>query len=227
MTSLTLSFDNGPSPEVTTRVLDILAERDLRAYFFVVGEQVARPGGRDLVNRAAAEGHVIGNHTMTHDEPFGLLADDAHVADEIEKPQDLLLELGVVADPPLFRPFGLGGAIGPHLLSRPATDHLIDGGYTVALWNSVPRDWERPTEWPALALADLDRRDPAGGPDPDDHHVVMVLHDLPTGAMDALPHFLDEVARRGIEVTLDLPDSCVPIRGGTVTGDDLDHLVAH
>lgn len=215
MASLTLTFDNGPSPEVTPFVLDALAERGLDAYFFVVGRQIDQPGGRELVRRIADAGHVVGNHTMTHDEPLGLADDGSHVAEEIAATQQLLLDLGVVADPPLFRPFGLGGKLGPHLLSAPATDHLVEHGYSVVLWNSVPRDWELPTEWLELAWADLRAHD----------HTVMVLHDLPTGAMYALPAFLDRVLADQIPVTLDLPDSCLPIQAG-VPQPDLARYVA-
>ncbi len=66
---LTLSFDNGPDPEATPRVLDVLAERGLKATFFVVGEQLR--AHRALAERAHAEGHWIGNHTLTHPRPLG------------------------------------------------------------------------------------------------------------------------------------------------------------
>ena len=115
----------------------------------------------------------------------------------------------------LFRPFGRGGLLVPHLLSPAAADHLVAEDYTVVLWNSVPRDLEDATGWSERALADLDRND----------HVVLVLHDLPTGAMYHLPAFLDRVAGDGVEVTLELPDSCVPIRRG-VPADSLAGYVA-
>jgi peptidoglycan/xylan/chitin deacetylase (PgdA/CDA1 family) len=58
-----LTFDDGPNP-VTSKFLDLLAEYEIKASFFVIGANVQkRP---DLVSRAVAEGHVIGNHSMTH-----------------------------------------------------------------------------------------------------------------------------------------------------------------
>ena len=66
MFDLTLSFDNGPEPDVTPAVLDILARRNLRATFFVIGDKLAQPGRRALAERAHAEGHWIGNHSYTH-----------------------------------------------------------------------------------------------------------------------------------------------------------------
>ena len=63
---VTLTFDNGPAPGTTESVLDVLAERGIAATFFVVGTMLEAPGARALAERAAAEGHWIGNHSMTH-----------------------------------------------------------------------------------------------------------------------------------------------------------------
>jgi peptidoglycan/xylan/chitin deacetylase (PgdA/CDA1 family) len=70
---VTLTFDNGPWTGVTENVLDTLRERGLHSTFFVVGTQMHK--ARDLAVRAAAEGHWIGNHTMTHTVTFGDGAD--------------------------------------------------------------------------------------------------------------------------------------------------------
>ena len=59
-----LTFDDGPHPEYTPRVLDVLAEYHAQATFFVVGQQCERYP--DLVRRISAEGHAIGNHTYSH-----------------------------------------------------------------------------------------------------------------------------------------------------------------
>jgi peptidoglycan/xylan/chitin deacetylase (PgdA/CDA1 family) len=58
-----LSFDDGPHPEYTPAVLDRLAAFGIRAAFFLVGKRVADPA---LVQRIAAAGHVLGNHTFAH-----------------------------------------------------------------------------------------------------------------------------------------------------------------
>jgi peptidoglycan/xylan/chitin deacetylase (PgdA/CDA1 family) len=215
MSRLTLTFDNGPSRQVTPAVLDVLADRGLRATFFVVGEQLARPGGRELAKRAHAEGHWIGNHTMTHSVPFGDTIDAPYLVREIDWTQTMIGELAH-ADR-LFRPFGRGGVLDEHLFSGEAIDHLRHGGYSVVLWNSVPRDWEDTTGWPERVMADLERED----------WVVVVVHDLPTGAMDQLPRFLDHLAAEGVDVVQELPDSCVPIRRGQLIGAGaLDGLIA-
>ena len=210
---LTLSFDNGPSPDVTPGVLDELARRELRATFFVCGKDVRDAAKRAIVERAHAEGHRIGNHTQTHTVELGATSDEAAPAREIGAAQQAL---GTLAAPERwFRPYGAGGVLGPRLLSPAAVTYLTDGAYSCVLWNSVPRDWENPASWPERALADLER----------EAWTLLVLHDVATGAMRALPRFLDKVIERGIDITHDLPPACVPIRAGRVVGS-LDGLVA-
>jgi hypothetical protein len=95
------------------------------------------------------------------------------------------------------------------VLSAPAIDYLKENAYSCVLWNSVPRDWEDPDAWIERALADVNSND----------WTVVVLHDLPTGAMQRLPRFLDELDARGADVVQEFPDACVPIRNGEVVGD--------
>jgi peptidoglycan/xylan/chitin deacetylase (PgdA/CDA1 family) len=54
---VTLTFDNGPEPAVTPRVLDVLAQADIKATFFVLGSKLAEPERRAIAKRAHAEGH--------------------------------------------------------------------------------------------------------------------------------------------------------------------------
>ena len=204
---VTLTFDNGPWPGVTEHVLDTLAERDVRSTFFVVGQQLRK--ARALAERAAADGHWIGNHTMTHSVPLG---DGADPVDEIDATQALI---GSLAHPSRwFRPFGRGGVLDERLLSPTAVEHLQRNDYSCVLWNSVPRDWEDPDAWIDRCLADVERND----------WTVVVLHDLPTGAMDRLPQFLDLLRVGGAEIVQEFPDAVVPIRDGMLVGS-LDGLV--
>jgi peptidoglycan/xylan/chitin deacetylase (PgdA/CDA1 family) len=65
--SLCLTFDDGPHPEYTPALLDVLAQHQIKATFFLLGNNVvAHP---ELVERLVREGHVIGNHSMTHLNP--------------------------------------------------------------------------------------------------------------------------------------------------------------
>jgi peptidoglycan/xylan/chitin deacetylase (PgdA/CDA1 family) len=201
--SLTLTFDNGPEPEVTPHVLDILAQRGIRTTFFVIGEKLRERDRRALAERAHAEGHWIGNHTYTHSVPLGLRTEADAARLEIERTQELIGDLG--HPDRLFRPVGGQGRIGRHLLSPQAADHLVANGYSLVLWNAIPRDWER-DGWIERALAQLSAQD----------DTLMVLHDIPGGAMLDLERFLDAVGEAGIAITQTIPPALMPIRRGQV-----------
>jgi peptidoglycan/xylan/chitin deacetylase (PgdA/CDA1 family) len=186
-------------------VLAVLARRLLPAIFFVIGEKLRDPARRALTERARAEGHAVGSHTLTHGIPLGRRC-GAEAVREIAEADALL---GDVAGPgKLFRPNGGGGALGPHLLNRSAAAHLVAGGHTVVLWNAIPRDWDDPDGWPDRALARFDEAEATP--------VLMVLHDLPTGAMRHLDRVLGALLDRGARFTAEPPEACVPIRAGRV-----------
>lgn len=202
---VTLSFDNGPEPEVTPAVLDILAAEGIAASLFVLGHKLAMPGRRALAERARAEGHWIGNHTYTHTTPLGLSGDPDVAEAEIGRTEALI---GDLAHPDrLFRPFGGGGRIGPHLMRPSVRDHLTAGGYTCVLWNAIPRDWAEPDAWVETALAQCTAQP----------WTLLVLHDLPTGAMAHLPRFIAKIRDAGGRFRQDFPPDCLPIRRGVPT----------
>jgi peptidoglycan/xylan/chitin deacetylase (PgdA/CDA1 family) len=197
---ITLSFDNGPVPGSTERILEVLGARGLRATFFALGRLAAAPEGRRLLQRAKDQGHWIGNHTMNHGTPLGESEDPRHVEREIEAAERVLGDLALPER--LFRPNG-GGRLGDHLLSAAARDWLAARKYTVVTWNNVPRDWEAPKRgWVERALATAEQQDWS----------LLVLHDsYLADMMDTLPAFLDEVQRRGGSFAQDFPPSCVLI----------------
>ena len=204
MYDLTLTFDNGPDPDVTPHVLDILAERGIKTTFFVIGEKLADPARRDLAARAHGEGHWIGNHTFTHSVPLGEQLDRETAESEVGRTQGVI---GDLAHPQRwFRPFGGGGNLDQRLLKPSVVDHLTRNKHSCVLWNSIPRDWADPDGWTERAL-DQCRRQP---------WTLMVLHDLPTGAMAHLERFLDSAEAAGARLRQDFPPACVPIRNGEI-----------
>ena len=107
MFGLTLTFDNGPDPETTPFILDVLARRSLRTTFFVVGHKLSTLEGRRSARRAHEEGHWIGNQTWSHSAPLGLLEDPSAITEEIRGTQEAI---GALAHPHrFFRPFGQSG----------------------------------------------------------------------------------------------------------------------
>lgn len=202
MFDITLTFDNGPEPEVTPGVLDTLARAAVPATFFVLGAKLMQPDRRRLAERAAAEGHWIGNHTYSHAIPLGKCAAPGTAEDEIGRTQAVM---GSLSHPDrLFRPFGDGGILGHHLLSPEAAAFLAAGGYTCVLWNCVPRDWENTEDWPERVLAHCYTTP----------WTLAVIHDLPTGAMAQLDRFIAAVRDAGGRFRQDFPPDCVPLRRG-------------
>lgn len=204
MFDLTLTFDNGPDPDATPLVLDTLGKRGVRTTFFVIGKNLSEH--RALAERAAAEGHWIGNHTFTHSGPLGLRGETGVAEREIGRTQGLI---GSLAHPHrFFRPQGGGGKLGPHLLSAEAVDLLQRGRYTCVLWNAIPRDWDDPDGWVDRALAQCHERS----------WTLMVLHDIGSGAMRHLDRFLDRVTGEGGRLRQDFPPDCLPLVDGIATG---------
>ena len=209
---VTLTFDNGPTPGVTDQVLDILAERSLRAIFFAVANRVdGDAAARALLTRMVRDGHRVGNHSLTHGRPLGELPEEQTVS-EIATAHHILREFS--GESFLFRPWGTEGQLDRRCLNRTAVDYLVTGEHTCVLWNSVPRDWADPVGWVDRALSDVRARE----------HTVVVIHDLPSGAMDELPRFLDELDRNGVALTAELPTECVPIVDGRIVSP-VDHLM--
>lgn len=211
---ITLSFDNGPTVEVTPLVLDVLARQQIKASFFVLGKNLQKPQTQALMRRAAGEGHWIGNHTFTHSVPLGRQTGDDVAQREIGRTQACLD--GVVHPDRLFRPFGGGGVIGDHLLSAPVLRHLVEGGYTCVLWNSIPRDWAEPDAWVETALEQC-RRLP---------WALVVLHDYDTGAMVHLERFIERARAEGARFRQDFPPDCVPLVAGKARADMTPYVAA-
>ena len=148
--SVYLTFDDGPIPESTPFILDTLKELDVKATFFVVGENVKRYP--DLFRRIVSEGHSIGNHTYNH---MGSLKhyvrtylSNIETADAVMQTAANVggtRELGVSneelgvnysLEKPLFRP--------PHGWMWLSAYHLLmKRGYTIVMWDLVTRDYSR------------------------------------------------------------------------------------
>jgi len=210
---LTLTFDNGPDLATTPRVLADLAARNLKAVFFPVGQRLEDPAARELAAESAAAGHRVGNHTYSHPRPFGALSPEDAIW-EIERTDALI---GAAADPDrLFRPSAGGGVLRPGVMNRAAVDCLLATGRSLVLWTCICEDWARPDgSWTELARAGVAR----------DAWTNLVLHDVPTGAMDHLARFLDDVLAAGVEVTAEIPPATTPIWRGELLAP-VDGLVA-
>ena len=123
-----LTFDDGPRRDTTAPLLDGLRDRGAHATFFVIGEQI--PGNEDLLERMAAEGHQIGNHTYSHVSLQG--AAEFTAIEEIRKTEVLLEELLGSGDYWLRPPYGLVDSRTPALVKTP-----------MVYWSLDPEDWKK------------------------------------------------------------------------------------
>jgi peptidoglycan-N-acetylglucosamine deacetylase len=127
---VTLTFDDGPDLVTTPELLERLAESRVKATFFVLGSKIAKPEGRPIVAKIAAEGHQIGNHGFSHVDFTKLTP--AAIEHEIKSTEQLIgmLDRGIK----LWRPpFGLHNAIVDNVISKL--------GYRLVLWNVSSLDW--------------------------------------------------------------------------------------
>jgi peptidoglycan/xylan/chitin deacetylase (PgdA/CDA1 family) len=129
---IALTFDDGPHPDFTPRLLDALYDAGITATFFVVGERAARH--RDILQRIAADGHEIGNHTWSHSEPRETSA--RKLIDEVRRTRDLI-EDATSRECQLFRP-PKGELTLRKLLA------LRRERQTIVLWNQDAKDYRMP-----------------------------------------------------------------------------------
>jgi len=133
---LAITFDDGPNPAITPKLLDLLDRYKAKATFFLIGKYVRECP--ELVKETVARGHTVGNHTELH--PNLLWLTPMQVRIELRLCHDAISNV-LGAPPKWFRPpFGMRN---PWVI--PAAREL---GYQTAMWTLIPGDWrEKPAEW--------------------------------------------------------------------------------
>ena len=128
--ALALTFDDGPNPAITTKLLDLLDRHNARATFFLIGRHVrAFPSlAREIVGR----GHAIGNHTETH--PSLMFLSRRRIAEELER-CDEAIGAAIGRAPRWMRPpYGFRGPQLAGVVRR-------RGGAGVVMWSAMAFDW--------------------------------------------------------------------------------------
>jgi cellulose synthase/poly-beta-1,6-N-acetylglucosamine synthase-like glycosyltransferase/peptidoglycan/xylan/chitin deacetylase (PgdA/CDA1 family) len=183
-----LTFDDGPDPEWTPKILDALRQRGVRATFFVVGANAAR--NVDLIKREYAEGHEIGNHSYSH--PNIALVGEERAKLELNWTQRII-ESATGAATTLFRP--------PYNAdSEPMTPEEIlplwraqQEGYITISETIDPRDWEAGTT-PDRIVSEIESEQREGN--------LILLHDGGgdrSATLAAIPRIVDYYRNRGYE----------------------------
>jgi peptidoglycan-N-acetylglucosamine deacetylase len=175
---IAMTFDDGPSPETTPRLLDILKQRNIKATFFMIGQNAERNPA--IVKRILAEGHEIGNHSWTHPQ-LSKLSDD-RVTEEITKTQ-AAIKSACGYTPVLLRPpYGAITARQKEWIEKQI-------GLSVIIWSVDPFDWKRP------GASVIEQRILAGARP----GAIILSHDIHKQTVDAMPATLDALAAKGFK----------------------------
>lgn len=154
-----LTLDDGPHPQHTKTILDVLKAAGAKATFFVLGVNVERYGV-DLLKRAVDEGHCIGNHTYAHKDLTKLNA--GQVREEIVRCERSIRDF--LPTKKLFRP--------PYGATNAAVEAVVrDLGYESRFWTVDTADWSRefqPDRWVRHGLDQI----------PNHEQAVVLAHDI-------------------------------------------------
>lgn len=174
---IALTFDDGPWPESTAQVLDILKKNNIKATFFVVGRNVQNHP--QLLKRVIAEGHAIGNHTWHHWYHF---MNPEAAAYEIKNTTNIIYQtVGVRTN--LFRPPG-------GIMHNGVVDFARNNDYAIIMWSSDSLDYTRPSV--QNLLNNVFRNARPGG--------IVLLHDgggNRSRTVEALPEIINRFRREG------------------------------
>ncbi len=175
-----ITFDDGPHPEFTPRLLDTLKERNVKATFFMVGRNAAN--FPQIVRRMAEEGHEVANHTWAHPQltSYG----EEGVGSQLRRAHDAIVKACAV-EPVLYRP--PYGAV--RLTQRRSIQETF--GYPTILWDVDPLDWQPPRSVQKVYDRVLASTRPGS---------IVLLHDIHETTVDAMPATLDVLIARGYQM---------------------------
>jgi peptidoglycan/xylan/chitin deacetylase (PgdA/CDA1 family) len=175
---IAMTFDDGPSATLTPKLLDVLAAHHIKATFFVIGENVAEHP--EIVERAAREGHEIGNHSWSHPN-FGKTSEES-VRSQLRRTDDAIKN-ATGKRPTLMRP--------PYGSITDREKHWIhdEFGYQIILWDVDPYDWRRPG--PAVVRNRILKETQSGS--------IVLSHDIHPGTIEAMPSTFDALEAKGFK----------------------------
>ena len=174
---IALTFDDGPHPTHTPRLLDILKQRNVKATFYVIGSNVSRHP--HIVRRILAEGHEIGNHTQNHPN-LSPMSDDG-VRRELN---------GVISAMQNAAPnYRMNTMRPPYGALKQSQREWIfrEYGYPTIMWSVDPEDWRRPG--PSVVTQRILSNTRSGG--------IVLAHDIHGPTIDAMPATIDGLLGRG------------------------------
>lgn len=172
-----LTFDDGPSPETTPRLLDILYEKDVLATFFALGKMARN--NPDIILRAKKEGHTVASHTMYHQNLIRISA--SAVESDVSEAKSVLKSI-LGQSPTLTRPpYGnINNAV------RSST------GTPLILWSVDTLDWKSRDVSAIIETTKAQVHDGA----------IILMHDIYDTTVDAVPIIIDDLRKDGYEFVM-------------------------
>lgn len=164
--AVALTFDDGPHPQLTPKLLDMLKSRGMRATFYVIGDRVLRHPA--LVQRMLAEGHEVGNHSWTH--PVLANLGDRSVIREMDDTTRAIYSVTGKVPVTMRPPYGALTFRQRHMLYHQRRLPTI-------LWSVDPQDWRRPG-------AQVVARRMLAGVKPG---AILLAHDIHSPTIQAMP----------------------------------------
>lgn len=172
---LIFTFDDGPNPKTTPYVLDALKAHHIHAIFFMVGEMAAGKEAPPIIARILAEGHIIGNHTMTHQD-LCRLKDDARAAREIDDGKKTIESVSGFTTVWFRTPYGVR--------CERVDSMLAERGLTHFHWDLDPQEWKHNNPKKAYDYVTKQLSKMTG-------RQVLLMHDIKKATVVALPQILD------------------------------------
>lgn len=186
-----LTFDDGPTPETTPKLLAILKSRCVEATFMMIGKKAA--AHPELVHAVLDAGHGVGSHTWSHPNISTLTADALHK--EVLDGVNAVEQAGWSRSRPdgALRLFRIPGATGvPAVPPEDFQNWLRQEHVVIAGVDASPEDWRNDPAPVSFKRLTSPGRLPASG--------VILMHDWPSNTLILLPMVLDELQRRGAKI---------------------------
>jgi peptidoglycan-N-acetylglucosamine deacetylase len=175
---IAMTFDDGPHPQLTPKLLDLLKDRGIRATFYVIGANVEKYP--EIVKRMVAEGHEVGNHTWNH--PSLTKLSTARVKSEMDRTTRAITDASGITPVTMRPPYGATNTA----LNRRMHEEF---GLPVIMWSVDPRDWRYRNS--SRVASHIIENTKSGD--------IVLAHDIHPTTVAAMPRTLDALKARGFQ----------------------------
>ena len=178
-----LTFDDGPVPEMTPEILELLRTNNVPATFFCVGDNVRKHPG--ILKEVVGEGHAVGNHTFHHISGWSVSSDS--YCEEVAACDSILGDNGIQTS--LFRPpYGK--------ISKSQARRLLKDGRKIIMWDVLTADFDRSLSWSQCLERTTKHIRPGS---------IIVLHDNPKArerTIALLPRLIEYIKAENLKCSL-------------------------